>query len=113
MPTKGQVPMQSTRCIWLDATRVLACLAVVVLHVAAACWKTAFYSDALSWIALNFYDSTVRWAVPVFVMVSGALLLCGNRSLREIMQKNVLRIVVAFYCWSFLYAFPNLCNLVM
>lgn len=100
--------MQSSRCTWLDATRVLACLAVVMLHVSAACWKTAYYSDAQGWVALNFYDSAVRWAVPVFVMVSGSLFLCGNKSLREIVRKNVVRIIVAFYCWSLVYALPGL-----
>ena len=48
--------------------------AVMILHVAASKWGETDV-DSVEWCAMNFYDSIVRWVVPVFVMISGALFL--------------------------------------
>lgn len=46
----------------------------------------------------------MRWGVPVFVMISGALFLSKNEiSTKVIFSKYVLRIVTAFAAWSFIY----------
>ena len=52
---------------------------------------------------MNFYDSIVRWGVPVFVMISGCLFLSGNSTLKKIYQKNIFRIARAFVFWSIVY----------
>ena len=59
MPLKGQ-----DRQYHLDCLRVLATFAVMILHIAAQNWYGA---DVMSfeWNVFNFYDSMVRWAVPV------------------------------------------------
>lgn len=104
----------SQRVVCYDALRVAATFAVVALHLSAQHWAdTDIYSTA--WQAFNLYDSLVRWTVPVFVMISGVFFLAGTQSLRQILRKNVLRIVTAFIFWSALYAayayFFNKCAL--
>ena len=46
----------------------------------------------------------MRWAVPVFVMISGALFLGRELPLRKIYGKYIFRIFTAFLFWSFFYA---------
>lgn len=62
------------RTIYFDYLRVMATLAVIMLHMSAQNW---YVSDVngYNWQVFNLYDSIVRWGVPVFVMISGALFL--------------------------------------
>ena len=65
--------------IWTDSTRVLAALAVVMLHAAVPIVAGPAALGSPAWWAGNLYDALVRWCVPAFVMVSGALLLAPHR----------------------------------
>ncbi|MEZ8143565.1 hypothetical protein A1OO_09175 [Enterovibrio norvegicus FF-33] len=90
--------------VWLDNARILAILAVVMLHVAAD-----FVFDAqlgsISWWIGNVYDSAVRWCVPVFVMISGALLLDPSKteSLQDFYKKRVSRLLIPLVFWTLVY----------
>ena len=59
----------------LDVLRVAACLAVVLLHTSARTIYLYGEVGALSWNSAALINSATRWCVPVFVMISGALLL--------------------------------------
>ena len=93
------MPMQ--RIIYFDVLRIVAVFAVVVLHVCSRRFIVAFPST--EWEVLNVYDSLTRWGVPVFVMISGALFLDEKKdfSIKRLYRKNVVRIICAFVCWSF------------
>ena len=98
MKTRGYI-------FYLDYLRVISTIAVVILHVAAQ----NFYSvdvNSYAWNIFNVYDSAVRWAVPVFVMISGALFLDNTRVIdtKKLYIKNILRMIIAFVVWSFIYA---------
>ena len=94
----------SRRIEYLDALRVLATLTVAVLHLSAQNWANVAVSSR-AWFAFNLYDSAAHWAVPVFVMISGALFLRREISIPVLFRKYILRIAVAFIFWSALYAF--------
>ena len=66
-----------------DYLRVLASFGVIILHIAAKKFLSlSVYSN--EWQVLNFYDSIVRWTVPVFVMISGALFLNRDIPIRKL-----------------------------
>lgn len=50
------------------------------------------------------YVALVRWPVPVFVMMSGALFLSKDIPIRKIYSKYVFRIFTAFLFWTCIYA---------
>lgn len=91
------------RIEYFDLLRILAVFAVIVLHVSAQNW---YYTDVHSfeWNVFNVYDSLVRWAVPVFVMISGALFLSKDYSIKKIYSVNIFRIVISFIFWSLVYS---------
>ena len=89
----------------LDAARWLAALAVVLLHSSTDALNLAESFGSTSWLAANVYDSASRWCVPVFVMISGALMLNDGRptDLRQFYGRRVARIVVPLVFWSLFY----------
>ena len=70
------------RILYFDFLRIFATLAVMVLHVAAQNWYGTSV-PSFEWQTFNFFDSIVRWGVPIFVMISGALFL-NKRELHTI-----------------------------
>ena len=98
-------PSISDRLARLDAARWLAALAVVLLHCAAQAVSDANAYGSNDWLAANLYDSAVRWCVPVFVMVSGALLLDRDKPLdaRRFYEKRAARICAPLVFWTLFY----------
>ncbi len=95
------------RKVYMDVLRIAATFAVMLLHTASQYWY-AVDVGSYEWKVFSFYDGTVRWAVPVFVMISGALFLSRDISIEKIYKKYILRIVTAYIFWSALYALINL-----
>lgn len=94
---------KSSRTISFDYLRVCANIAVIMLHVAALCWYVTDVNGS-DWKVFNVYDSLVRWSVPVFVMISGALFLGRDDvTVKKIFSKYVSRMAVAYFAWSFIY----------
>ena len=95
--------MTKERVLYFDYLRVFAMLAVIVLHIATQNWENGDVYG-FQWNVLNFYDSLVRWGVPVFVMISGALFLGRKVEIKKLYTKNISRLAVAFIVWSVFYA---------
>ena len=91
------------RVIYLDLLRVVATFAVILLHVSAGDFLSLSFSG--DWYIALVYDSLVRWSVPVFVMISGALLLNPNKEItyQDILKKRVPRLLLAYVFWALLY----------
>lgn len=48
-------------------------------------------------------DSGVRWAVPAFLMISGAVFLEKSIVIKDILRKYIFRIALAYAFWSAVY----------
>lgn len=70
---------EQAREVWTDLIRIVAVFAVIVLHAAAAGFYGRFAVDSNLFQVCNFYNSLVRFCVPVFIMISGRYLLDENR----------------------------------
>lgn len=97
----------ATRQPYLDVLRALACVAVVLLHSAGGVLSAQV--GTADWHICNMIDGSVRWAVPVFVMISGSLFLASEKPFSAIVRTNVVRLVVAFAFWSLVYALYGMC----
>lgn len=102
-------PAESRRRIfWLDLIRVVAVFAVVVLHVAAIPVSRFRVLPPDEWWWAQAYDSLVRPCIPLFVMVSGALLLTQRDwQAGHFLRRRLVRVAVPFVAWSALYAVWN------
>ena len=108
MPSKENISynglLQNNRILYPDILRILAVFAVMMIHVSAS----GFYTNpvqSFTWQVVNFYECMVRWAVPVFVMVSGIFLLNPQKeiTLSKLYRKNIFRIVMALITWGLFY----------
>lgn len=91
------------RDLGIDFIRVTACFMVVILHVAC----DNFYSFNQMWWATNFYDSSVRCSVPLFLMISGSLLLTKQESYLLFYKRRLIRIILPLVFWSIFYMLTN------
>ena len=87
---------------WVDMLRIIACFFVVVSHCSDPCFVAADRADFLEGWSVG---SLVRCCVPLFVMISGVLLLPTSMSLGEFYSKRLKRLAVPLVFWSVLLPF--------
>lgn len=90
------------RVFYLDFLKGMSIPLVAVLHVAAVGLSESPV-ESFSWQACNLYDSFVRFVVPIFVMVSGAIYLHEKKSVN--VWKSVKHILFPLVFWSLAYSF--------
>lgn len=86
---------------WINNARIVSTLAVVLLHVSAVVLSENAVGSEYWWFG-NGFSSLVRWCVPVFTMISGALLLDPTKqeSLSKFYSKRLSRILIPMGFWS-------------
>lgn len=93
---------------WADNLRVLATVSVIILHVSADVLYLYGSISKLYWWAGNLYDSLVRFSVPMFLMLTGALMFRKNYELKDFLKRKFMRIIIPFLFWSLIYLIYNL-----
>lgn len=90
-----------------DLIRVVATFAVLFIHVTQYSIRNSASLD-IAWWSLNIGQSLSIWAVPAFIMLSGALLL-SPQSFDEtpivFYKKRLLKIGIPLLFWGILYFF--------
>ncbi|KLV07378.1 membrane protein [Photobacterium aquae] len=91
---------------FFDVLRCMAAVAVVVIHVLGPYREQLGQISDGSWIVAISFNSFSRWAVPVFIMISGALMLSDRRpfELGYYVRRRLGKVLVPFLVWSCFYA---------
>lgn len=93
----------ATREIELDILRILAMLAVVIVHIGAGETYTLSHTD-INWKILTFFGAVMTWQIPCFVMISGRFFLDPERSVTvKRMFNAIIRLCIAFVVWDLIY----------
>jgi surface polysaccharide O-acyltransferase-like enzyme len=89
----------------LDILRVAAAFGIVWLHVAHGVVTRTVNIQGTDWWAGVFADALCRWCVPVFVIISGALLLpeSSGQSLADFYKRRASRLLLPTVFWSIFY----------
>lgn len=93
--------------LWADDLRLIAIIGVIILHVIPNLLYTTSVSDSVFWLS-NIYASSFRFSVPIFVMLSGALVLQKDYGLLAFIRSKFLRLLLPFVFWSLIYIVYNL-----
>ena len=103
VPIPAQSGTASSRAWYIDALKVIAIAAVVVIHVIGV--KANSESDGgVGWWVANALYSGSRWSVPVFVMASGALVLGrAGAPISIFYRRRFSRLLPAAVFWTFAY----------
>lgn len=95
---------QKTYIPWIDVVRAMAIMGVVLCHVVdtvMAAPEAAGSDEYTLWIEL--YKTLSRPSVPLFVLITGYLLLPIKTNSTEFYKKRLTRILYPFLCWSVIY----------
>ena len=84
---------------WL---RLFAAVAVVLMHTAAQRWYQAPI-DTEAFLTLTRWEALVRWPVPVFVMITGAIFLPRKTALKPILTRYIPRMLLCYALWAGFY----------
>lgn len=93
---------------WLpygDAIRALGALAVVMAHVGHEVTGRGVWMYTYEWWYAAAFDAAGRWAVPAFIMLSGAIFLAGRNSETPatFYRKRLARVGIPLAFWLLFY----------
>ena len=93
------------KLLYYDYLRIISIFAVIIIHVSAEYWYD--FSGNLNWYINNFINGMAgAWPVPLFVTISGSLLL-GNKNftIKNMFYKYIPRILICLVFWHYFYYF--------
>ena len=85
-----------------DILRVIAMIMVIVIHVSNVYTRSFNFIDSTSYLIALIFNTISRVSVPIFFMISGALLLDRKFELKKY-KKRVLKILLLIVVWDILY----------
>lgn len=90
------------RTAYIDGLRVVASIFVVLVHTSSA--RVVQYAELVDseWLSALYVDAFSRFPVPLFIMISGILILRPNRDipLKEFYKKRLSRILIPLLFWT-------------
>lgn len=92
---------------YIDYLRVLAILAVITIHITVIFYAKEDDVGNWGWWLANIMNSACRFSVPLFVMISGAVLLGRPMNVVEFYKKRFIRLFPAFVFWNIFYLIFN------
>lgn len=91
------------RIYYFDVLRSLAIISVLLMHSLSPYFRDI---NQTSWHTINLINAIVRYSVPLFVMISGALLLSKTSlQINTFIKKRFSRIVIPTLVWSLVYIY--------
>lgn len=99
--------MTESRIFWADLSRSIAIFGILLIHACGPLFYQYGKTSQINWLSSNLLDSLARCAVPLFVMLSGALLLNKRTTPTSPSEigKRILRILIPLVSWSIFYLY--------
>lgn len=93
-----------SRILYFDILNICSCMAVVFLHHNGIVHN---FSNTRAWRESLIVECGFYWAVPIFLMLSGATLLNyrSKYSTKKFFEKRVVRTVIPWILWSVIMLF--------
>ena len=94
------------RVLFFDLLRCVAAVAVIAIHVLAPYRHELGVIPFDEWATAVGVNSVTRWAVPVFILITGALMLSDTRPFdaKYYVKRRLGKVLVPFLIWSLFYA---------
>ena len=102
MNTSGT--LKGGRIPYVDFLRILASVAVIAIHAYFHYFGVSSILHTYTFDIVNIAKSLTQFAVPMFFMISGAMLLSGpDESYSVFIKKRLNKVLIPFISWSVLY----------
>lgn len=87
----------------LDLCRITGCLMVLIIHAGADIYRNVPL-ESLEFTLLNFISTSVRSGVPIFFMLTGALMLGREKlDVKYLLKNHAAYLAGIFLLWSLIY----------
>jgi len=96
-------PNKPQQLDWINNLRIVAMFLVVILHTTSPMLMAYGKVPDNYWLIADFYNALARFGVPVFVMITGALLLGRDYEPGDFLKRRLWRIIPPFLFWSLVY----------
>lgn len=90
------------RIFYFDQIRALAIVLVVMIHVCNP-FMEAHVKGSVGWMIPSFTKGFCVIAVPLFLMISGALLLNRDYELKDFLSRRFVRLILPVIFWGIIY----------
>ena len=95
--------MDRHKIFWIENLRALACITVILLHLSGP-WLTQLQGvNVKVWSIVAIIHSITRFCVPVFLMITGTLLLNRNYNVFDFYRSKMIRVIRPLLYWSIFY----------
>lgn len=86
--------------VYISLARVICALAVIMIHTNADCFSDFSKQDC--WGSGNFIEALLIFAVPIFIMITGATLIdySDKYSTKEYFKKRLMKTFVPYVFWG-------------
>lgn len=88
---------------YLNSLRAISIVSVIIIHVSSPLVNMNWGGNTEFWWIGNMFDSAVRFAVPMFLMLTGATLLGREYNLKEFYIRRFSRVLLPFLFWMMIY----------
>lgn len=89
-----------------DVIRVISCLFIILIHTTS--FFFLFDKSSLLWWCGDIIQNIVRVGLPMFVVLSGALILNGrDEKISHFYSKRLIKIIIPFVIYNFIYIVFN------
>lgn len=95
--------VENNRLLWVDIIRIIGIIAVIAIHVEDSfiySWNKISWID---WWASNIYMGFIRFPIPLFIILSGYLLLSKQEDNVTFFMKRINKVVIPLVAWSMIY----------
>lgn len=86
----------------ISYTRAVATVFVILIH-ASTGFLNRFHAEGFDWNFANWINAATRCSVPLFVMISGALLLSKEEETFSFYKKRLPKLCWPFVFWTVIY----------
>ncbi|MCQ2738143.1 MAG: acyltransferase family protein [archaeon] len=93
----------SNRIFYYDALKALAIIGVIACHVSSSFVTNMNIINTPGWVLSVFFNCFRDFSIPIFVMVSGALLVNKDYQLKTFIKKKFNRILIPYIFWVILF----------
>ncbi|WP_398454399.1 acyltransferase [Sphingobacterium thalpophilum] len=114
------------RTSYISVLRIVAIFLVIMIHSSSG-YLNSNQFDSFDWNYANWLNSFARFSVPLFVTISGALLLRKEEPTTTFYKKRLFKIIPPFLFWTLIYlagyfvrytdlsslSFPQVINIVL
>ena len=72
--------MKKKKILYLEVLKILAGFAVVLIHIIGKSWYSV-QINSINFNLLTIIDISIKWCVPIYFMISGAVFLNDERDI--------------------------------